>query len=164
MAHRTSSRRRHHSSCHKPHACTKGEKKPEDEHGERTTRHTFNCQFAIQRLLAKFRDSLLGNHEYHRLRISQHRRDKTLGRSNRDAQIDIIAIDDPSPSRLAFAAGISLSANRDARANTDVKSSLMLCSSRMWSSNLAPHLYSQDMSISLKVVSDATVCFDSFRH
>src|SRR5258706_14497599 len=69
-------------------------KKTENEHGERATRHVFNCQFAIPRLLAEFRDSLLDIQESHRLRIPQHRRDETLVSSNRDAQIDIIAIDD----------------------------------------------------------------------
>src|SRR5258706_5334938 len=69
-------------------------KKTENEHGERATRHVFNCQFAIARLLAEFRNSLLDIQESHRLRIPQHRRDETLGSSNRHAQIDIIAIDD----------------------------------------------------------------------
>ena len=65
-------------------------------------RHVFNCQFAITRLPAEFRDSLLDIQESHRLRIPQYRRDETLGSSNRDAQIDIIAIDD----RVAFDARV----------------------------------------------------------
>src|SRR5258706_9710652 len=65
----------------------------ENENGERATRHAFNCHFAM-RLLAEFRDSLLDIQESHHLCIPQHRRDETLGRSNRDAQVDIIAIDD----------------------------------------------------------------------
>ena len=31
----------------------------DDEHGERATCHVFNCKFAITRLLAEVRDSLL---------------------------------------------------------------------------------------------------------
>ena len=58
--------------------CTQGEKS-EEEHGERATHHVFNCQFAITRLLAKFRDSLLDILESHRLCIPQHRRGETHG-------------------------------------------------------------------------------------
>ena len=65
----------------------------EDEYGERATRHIFNCQFAI----TEFHDSLLDIQESHPLCILQKRRDETLRRSTRDAQIDIIAIDDRVP-------------------------------------------------------------------
>ena len=57
-------------------------------------RHDFNRQFAITRSLAELRDSLLDILEPHGLRLPQHRREETLGCSNRDAQIDIVAIDD----------------------------------------------------------------------
>ena len=45
-------------------------------------------------LIAGFRNFLLGIQESHRLCILQHRRDEALRCSNRDSQIDIIAIDD----------------------------------------------------------------------
>jgi len=70
------------------------EENTEDEHGESATRHILNRQFAIARLYAEVRNALLDTQESHRLRIPQHRRDEALGRCNRDAQIDIIAIDD----------------------------------------------------------------------
>lgn len=69
-------------------------RKTENEHGKSATRHIFNGQFAIARLLAEFRDPFLDIQESHPLCIPQYRRDETLGCSNRDAQIDIIAIND----------------------------------------------------------------------
>src|SRR5258706_16192811 len=64
---------------------------------------------------------------------------------------------------LVFAAGISLSASTDVRANADMNPSLTLYSFRIWSLNLARISTTEDMSISLKVVSDAAVFWDSFR-
>ena len=48
----------------------------------------------MTRFRPELRDSLLDIHKSHRLRIHQHRHDRTIGRSNRNAKIDIISIDD----------------------------------------------------------------------
>src|SRR5260370_15188820 len=64
---------------------------------------------------------------------------------------------------LALAAGNSLSARTDARANVDITPSLTLWSFRIWFLCLARICISEDMSISLKVVSDDAVFCDSFR-
>ena len=64
---------------------------------------------------------------------------------------------------LALAAGISLSARTEAWANADMNPSLMPWSFRIWSLYLERISISEDMSISLKVVSDAAVFCDSFK-
>ena len=113
-------------------------RKTEDEHGESATRQVLNCQFAIPRLLAAFRGSLLDNQESHRLYIPQQRRDESLGRSSRDAHIDIIEIDDRVALDARVRRGASLGANTDARANAVMKPSSVLRSFSILTLTLTP--------------------------